>query len=524
MRVNVKLVVLISILNALASCTNDLDSLVHEGDVFIECVEPTTPHHIPISKALSSLESIMESMGMDNTRAMNRSNWTVTRIPMSTFKPQTRTGNTEVADALYVVDFEEGGYAILSADDRLPDEVIAVTNSGDLEFNPNPLEDPVITLDDLYVEEDEDYLLGSEPRDEGTSEGFIEGLVANYVIGWIDSLRDDDDEFGDPMLPPGGGNIGGGGSGGNTGGDSGDFNVDYSYRTDMLSDEKLQTQWYQREPYNKYCPNRYRYRGLFGATYSRVEEYDFDPRAEWGDDYIDSIDLAAGCVAIATAQIIAYNKYPALGNVIGDDDADNWDWLFRDFSRLVDRQLRAEYLARQEDYKAELVHASGVGCDMNYGFMGTSYSFATPNAAKKYLQELGYTNVVRHIGYDDSIVKTQIENDCPVFVGALEALPETSGHAWVIDGYKTTNKICTLTLPNGTLISETIVDTTNYVHCNWGWSNGSNNGWFSSTLLDTDACIDVEDAESYDNSSSNNMSAAFTWWFRMVTYDKPISQ
>ncbi|MBR5830563.1 MAG: Spi family protease inhibitor, partial [Tidjanibacter sp.] len=304
--------VLIPIFGILVSCTNEVDSLVHEEDFSVEDVESTSPHHIPISKALSSLESIMESMDMENTRVMNRSNWTVTRIPMSTFKPQTRTGNTEVADALYVVDFEEGGYAILSADDRLPDEVIAVTNSGDLEFNPNPLEDPVLTLDDLYVEEDDDYLLGSEPRNDGTSAGFIEGLVANYVIGWIDSLRDNEDEFGDPMLPPGGGDSGGGDSGGGTG----NLIVDYSYETEVVCDKMLQTQWHQRGQYNRYCPNKYRYRGLFGATCSQVEEYDFDPRAEWGSDYIDSVDLTAGCVAIAVGQILAYNQYPAMSNIV----------------------------------------------------------------------------------------------------------------------------------------------------------------------------------------------------------------
>lgn len=61
------------------------------------------------------------------------------------------------------------------------------------------------------------------------------------------------------------------------------------------------------------------------------------------------------------------------------------------------------------------------------------------------------------------------------------------------------------------------------MHCNWGWG-GSCDGWFSSTLLDTDDYIDVADAESYDDSSSSFESLAYTWWFRMVTYDKPVSQ
>lgn len=249
-----------------------------------------------------------------------------------------------------------------------------------------------------------------------------------------------------------------------------------------------------------------------------MEEYDFDPIAEWGDDYIDSTALAAGCVAIAVGQILAYNKYPELKDVIDDDDAD-WDAVFPDLSQWLhnpDSLIIAE--DKQEDYIAKLVHASGVGCDMKYGFMGTGSSFATPNAAKKYLASIGYNNVKRHLGYDLDIVISQLQNDCPILIGAISGV--VNGHAWVVDSYKKINTIKSLVRNNGTVVSQTIESTSHYIHCNWGWG-GSSDGWFSSDLLEADGRIDPSDAESFDYPNMSPESGAFTWWFRMVTYDKP---
>ena len=113
----------------MVSCTNEM--ICDYGILDIESSEqPQSPYHIPLSEALGNLESMMNEMGMDNTRALQRGRWTVQRIPMSAFKPQTRSGGeTEVGDTIYVVNFDnDEGFAILSADDRLPDDVIAVSS------------------------------------------------------------------------------------------------------------------------------------------------------------------------------------------------------------------------------------------------------------------------------------------------------------------------------------------------------------------------------------------------------------
>lgn len=491
------------------SCTNELDEMYGDSLLLSEEMESTSPYHIPLNNALDNLEKTMDVMGMTATRAQyNRARWTVERIPMSHFRPDTRATDEGVSDAIYVVNFDNNsGYAIVSADTRLPDDVIAVTNSGMVEFEPNPMDDPLdtLTLEDLYVAADDDYLLGVVEND-----GLIENLVTNYIIGWTDSLRDDEDEFGNPLMPPGGLIIPGeGGGDDDSGGTSG---VTVSYDTIVSpGTAKLQTKWHQRYPYNRYCPNRY-YHRVLGMRFGSIREYDFDPRAEWGDKYLDSMDLTAGCVSIAVGQILAYHKYPEVSVIVGEDNAMSWD-------SLLICHLDNSKDARYEDYIAKLVHSIGVGCNMAYGFW-EDQSFATPMAAKRYLEDIGYDEL--NVGwYDFEKVKTMLDNDCPVFIGAVRLIGGIGGHAWVIDGYKTKTVKKTVRR-NGMLLSETVVESTDYVHCNWGWENGSNNGWFANKLLEEND-IDVRDAEEFD-STNNRQNFHYDFWFRMIEYDNPSEQ
>lgn len=125
---------------------------------------------------------------------------------------------------------------------------------------------------------------------------------------------------------------------------------------------------------------------------------------------------------------------------------------------------------------------------------------------------------MRHFGYDSDVVIAQLDKDCPVFVGAISGIAK--GHAWVIDGY-ITKTIKKKILRNGILLSETDVESTDYVHCNWGWKDGANNGWFANKLLE-EKNLDVSNAESLDSISTQNYY--FNFWFRMIEYNKPSAQ
>ncbi|MBR5829904.1 MAG: C10 family peptidase, partial [Tidjanibacter sp.] len=197
-------------------------------------------------------------------------------------------------------------------------------------------------------------------------------------------------------------------------------------------------------------------------------------------------------------------------NIVGESNAMPWDVLL-----TFDRINRSNVY--YQDYIAKLVHSIGVGCNMRYGFW-QDQSFATPAAASSYMESIGYSNVRTKL-YDFNIVKSMLEQDCPVFIGAVRISGDINGHAWVIDGYKKIDKIKTIKRTSGTVISETVEETTDYVHCNWGWENGSNNGWFANTLL-KNGCIETADAESFDNSDNNNMHKHYNFWFRIIKYNK----
>lgn len=471
----------------LFSCANEMDAFDESFTTKTE--EVHGKHHIPLSDALARLESMLEAMNEEGqTRALQRGNWSVQRVPMSTFKTQTRSDNEDLsADALYVVNFEDnGGYAILSADDRLPDDVIAVTSSGGMIFEPVTFDESTdtITLEMLYVAEDDDYLLG------GGNNDIIQDLVTGYVIGWTDSLPGMGDEFGDLPLPP----------------TQPSLTYTYDYETTMCVPKMLNTTWHQRTPYNDYCPNRYYFYGFLGIKYSSIREYDFDPIAEWGDDYIDSMDLAAGCVAIATAQILAYNNYPAVSTLIGGEEE------LMSWSEIIDGNEDE----RHKRHLAKLVHNVGVGCDMNYGFLGRSSSFATPAAAASFLGTIGYEADVTWYDFDSVI--DMLNKNLPVFIGAIRLCGEINGHAWVIDGYKRVRCVKIGTNSEGQQVSTSIVSTSHYMHCNWGWTDGSSNGWFSRQLFD-DEYIETDNAESYD-SSATLQDKHYDFWFRIIEYNK----
>lgn len=485
----------------MTSCTNDLDYDygISEADL---SEQPQTPHHITLTKALENLESMMSEMGMDNTRALQRGKWTVQRVPMSAFKPHTRSdGATETGDAIYVVNFDnDEGFAILSADDRLPDDVIAVSSRGNLiDFTPYPEEgyEDTLTLEDLYVPEDDDYLLGSV-----TPDRVIGGLVTNYVIEWTDSIGGDlGGRFpgSPPPTPP-----------------SDPITYTYEYQTVEHIPEMLTTTWHQESPYNDQCPNRYHYKGFLGITYTTIKPYNFDAYGEWGSDFVKEEDLLAGCVAIATAQILAYNEYPALSDVLGENVEEDWEWLLADHSAILDPDEEAEAIARQNELYAKLVHKVGVCCDMNYGFY-KKQSFTTPAAAARYLEDMGYSNVDAR-KYDFSKTRSMLDNNLPVFVGTVRLCGGVGGHAWVVDGYRQVDYVKIGKDNNGSVISHSVESSSYYVHCNWGWE-GVCDGWFANSMLEN-KYIETDDAESFDDPTSTPHNYHYDSWFRMIEYNK----
>ena len=208
----------------------------------------------------------------------------------------------------------------------------------------------------------------------------------------------------------------------------------------------------------------------------------------------------AGCVAIAVAQIMAYHEYPR--------DYCNWPLVKKYDAKKYDTEVYSEL--------AEMSVKVGRGCRMAYNYWGKGESFALPIYAKRFLRNIGYYGTKREIGYDSGLIVSKLKAGCPVFIGAMT--DNCYGHAWVIDGCATYESI--IDTYSGSNLIRTRVDKCLLLHCNWGWS-GDHNGYFASGAFDAvNGRVLGDDGVVLPLTRGEN-TRNYTWWFRIVTYNKP---
>ena len=114
------------------------------------------------------------------------------------------------------------------------------------------------------------------------------------------------------------------------------------------------------------------------------------------------------------------------------------------------------------------------------------------------------------------MIKKTLDNDCPVFIGALAS--SNHGHAWVIDGYLNYENIIKTYNGPTTLLKTNTVNKL-FVHCNWGWQDTDKNGYYASKVFDTRK--GPADLNGYPAATRGVNTKNYTWWFRIVTYNKP---
>lgn len=183
------------------------------------------------------------------------------------------------------------------------------------------------------------------------------------------------------------------------------------------SRDHLTPHWTQRGDYNYYCPRK---------SSSSTER------------------VPAGCVAVAGAEVLYYlhNKFgiPAsmvsegyctgyLGNYSMDFSNPTTDiWAYMDTT--YNSSLSSPYA------EALIIGHVGLLADMNYG---QSQSWTFPYKLRT--QVFNYYGIsASHGGYDESVVKENLENMLPVIVTASNLLipADFDIHCFVIDGYKIT--------------------------------------------------------------------------------------
>lgn len=190
----------------------------------------------------------------------------------------------------------------------------------------------------------------------------------------------------------------------------------------------LKTEWHQYSPYYNLC--------LTSSGYN----------------------VAAGCVAIALGQIMAYHKKPLSYN----NHTYQWEGITL-FPIVMPGSSATGSVA-------ELIHDIGTAAGINY-LAGLSAS--NINKASDALGLFHYNRTIS--SYSFSIIANNIDSNRPCLIGGEDS--SENGHTWVIDGYKSTSKTYKYYHQSTLELCSTDTETVSYVHCNWGWS-GESNGFF----------------------------------------------
>lgn len=272
---------------------------------------------------------------------------------------------------------------------------------------------------------DKNLKIHSAPETKGSSSQdssnvFIENLLNGYIIcneGGGEGGDDDND------------NEGGGEGGGNGGGGGGSSTWSTYYTVDPM----LRFHWGQSSPFNMYCPTS------------------------------SGITCPAGCVPVALAMIITYNSHPTSLTMNGH----TLSWSFMNEAYYYDdgylhNTSSSHYGVQDVSY---FMRQIGDYCDTYYT---SGWSFTVPEDAKDFMQDIGYTNATKHIGYDEDDIVPMILAGKPVFIAAISGVLD--GHAWVIDGIIGQSKDS---------------ETRELLHCNFffGGGYGSHNGFYASGVF-----------------------------------------
>lgn len=206
-------------------------------------------------------------------------------------------------------------------------------------------------------------------------------------------------------------------------------------------------------------------------------------------------NTAAGCVAIAVAQIMQYNKKPA--NPVFDGVACQWHKMdsVANYSNPYNyAYVNNNVSTEAKDQVAHFIYE--IGKKYNCYVRWDNGSWAVADGAQRTLKNYGYKNVDKRTGFasgDKKKVTAQLRAGRPVYMGGCPKGSLNNGHAWVIDG------ICG-----------------NYYHINWGW-NGIHDGYYSIGVFNTAARYGKDNLIDQNIGNSNEHSN-FTWTYRIVLY------
>jgi hypothetical protein len=375
--------------------------------------------------------------------------------------------NVEIPDTVaYIFNFgDDAGYAIVSADTRIEDPILAYTESGNL----------LDTIDNhgviLFLEGTEDYILQSIIDAEQRRDSLISSIVAKLnaeIESETKAMNPNDFLLDEQTLR---------------------VTTTSVWTTTSHVYPLSLVEWGQGNEFMKLSSqflepfwDLVRYRNCTSGT------------------------SPAGCVAVAIAHIMSYWKYPSSidGYTFHWDELNNYTGGYRAYSGIPSYLNKRIIVNAPQNIKAEaarLMERIGANVNMEYSCSGSGASLTN---AVKFLQKYGYKynytalGTPLGLGYDYNTIIASLNKNQPVIAGGkshkitksylwglITSSSYQNGHAWVIDGYlnrkQTITTTVTLTLRGRT--SQSTTSTTynyaNYLHNNWGYS-GIDNGYFIS--------------------------------------------
>lgn len=439
---------------ALLSCNkNNLDV----PEVIVESNET-----IPLQAAIKNMEETIKGISF-LTKSRNEPIYDMSNVIVlgkSSLVNDTKSGvGIDIPDTLlYVVNFKNSeGFAVLAGDERIRSKVFCITEDGSLQK-----EDFVFALQFLQNETGVDVVSSSEMEDR-----FVPALILSSALSNLSSAKDD---------------ANGGREGGEEGGEI-DYDSDYPFMTEIPEQGGVPmpsplgpyvlTKWNQSPaPFNMYTPN----------------------------------NAYAGCSAIALAQVVPANRYS--NTLTFDGVLCDWDEMEGVHNYMNFQSPTYTGSVSGKEQVGHFIASLGrdyLGLDYGTG-IGSVSGLVVGNYLKDAMQQLGYYATLRYHPSTFSTTMKQITYDMlkdglPVLARGTKA-NSSSGHVWVIDGYK-----CVISMFNFG----------HYFHINWGWG-GKRDGYYELGTFNT--ANGISSHPIYDDPSLLHVGNAdhYSWNFAIVEY------
>ena len=353
---------------------------------------------------------------------------------------KTKSSPTALPDTTLYIVNRENGYAILSAQSKIKTDVFCITDSGSI--SAVDIENAILQFEDADI--NTRSFEDEEDYFEDMGRNTIPSIIAASTINQL--YYDREPEYAEYETKSN------------------------SYTGTPVTLAMLQTKWHQLSPFNDF-------------------RTDGSP---------------AGCVAIATAQIIEFNALNHGYNHFTIDNNKSFDWnkLFTvchcsniSYSGLVDAEKEASDFLKYVGLNKN--------CKIRYDVNGSG---GYADGAKRTFVNMGYKSVKKYLGFEKADKNRAISQLTSGFPMYMDGSGPGAGHAWVLDGIYVRK-----------VYGETgdYLRTENLFHINWGW-NGLDDGYYSQGVFDTSQRPDTEFG--VDPGTVSIPSSKYTWNYRTVTY------